>query len=327
MKHLSELQILAQDLYNGVPTKFNGVDGTSAIRNMLNEACGGDFNYKNFREYKYRVFSLIEELVDVTLGTIITDQYEPLAEVKTVALGDRPYFKVNDNSLFRVARIASGTNDLRRQKITNRQFTVDTDDFGVKIYTETELLQAGRIDFPEWIQRIGMSFAHDLGIRIHEAIKASYSLLNATYGVTGSLDEDALLDMVSHVEAKTGKKAVIYATRKMARKLTGALDKSDAMKDTANAVGYIDTIAGVPIFLLPQAHKVGTDEFEIDDNTILIVPDGEKIVRVLIEGEAVVLETSDEGARNDRQVEYMLTKKMGVGVISTSVYGIYKVTA
>src|SRR5690606_30703709 len=130
----------------------------------------------------YKVFSILEEVLDVTLGVVITNQFDNLAEVKNVALGDKPSFRVEDPSLFRIARIAGGTNDLRRQKILNRRFDVDTDYFGAQIYAELEQFQAGLVDWAGMINRLSLSFAHDLGTQIYKAIANSYSALNSTYG-------------------------------------------------------------------------------------------------------------------------------------------------
>lgn len=323
---MTDLQRLALDVYQGKAVKFNEVSGEQAIRNMLVEAVGGDFNYKNFRENKYRVFSIVEEALDVTLGVVITNQFDHLADIRNVANGEQISFRVEDNSLFRVARIAGGNNDLRRQKLLNKRFTVDTDYFGVKIYAELEMFVAGRVDFAGMIDRVALSFANDLGVRIYEAIAKSYSALNSTYGVTGSLTDDALFDMVQHVEAKSGQKAVIYGTKKALRKVSKTLDLSDGMKDAMNRVGYIDTVSGTDLYLLPQAHKIGTDEFMVDDNMLLVVPQNEKIVKIVIEGESLMVETSDAGDRNDQQMEYQLQKKLGLGVMQSAVYGIYNIT-
>jgi hypothetical protein len=322
---MTDLQRLALDVYQGKNVMFNEVSGEDAIRNMIVEAVGGEFNYKNFRENKYRVFSIIEEALDVTLGVVITNQFDNLAEVRNVATGEQLSFRVEDNSLFRVARIAGGTNDLRRQKLLNKRFTVDTDYFGVKIYAELEMFVAGLVDFAGMVNRVALSFANDMGTRIYEAIAQSYSALNATYGVTGTLSDDALFDMVQHVEAKSGKKAVIFGTKKALRKVSSTLNLSDGMKDTMNKVGYIDTVAGTDLFLLPQAHKVGTDEFMVDDNMLLVIPQNEKIVKIVTEGEALMVETADAGARNDQQMEYMLQKKFGLAVMQSAIYGIYKI--
>lgn len=323
---MTDLQRLALDVYNGKSVMFNEVNGEEAIRNAINIAVGGEFNYKNFRENKYKVFSIIEEVLDVTLGVVITNQFDNLAEVKNVAVGERPSFRVDDNSLFRIARIAGGNNDLRRQKITNRRFEIETDYFGAKIYAELEQFVAGMVDWTGMVNRLTLSFANDLGVRIYEAISKSYSALNATYGVTGTYNEDVLFDIVQHVEAKSGgRKAVVMGTKKALRKVAKDLVMSDAMKDKMNSVGYIGTVGGTDLVLLPQAHKVGTDEFFVDDNMLLVVPQNEKIVKVVVEGETQMIEVADAGARNDQQMEYLVQKKMGVGAMQSAIYGIYKI--
>jgi len=323
---MTDLQRLALDAYTNKNVKFNEVTGEDAIRNMISEAVGGEFNYKTFRSNKYDVFSIIEEVLDVTLGVVITNQFDALADVKNVGVGEKPSFRVEDPSLFRIARIAGGTNDMRRQKILNSRFEVDTDYFGAKIYAELEMFIAGRVDWASMVDRLSLSFANDLGKRIYEAVANSYSALNAVYGVTGTYEEDKLFDIVQHVEAKAGgRKAVIMGTKKALRKVSKELLMSDSMKEDMNRVGFIGNIGGTDLVLLPQAHKVGTDEFFVDDNMLLVVPAQEKLVKVVIEGEATMIEVADAGARNDQQMEYLIQKKLGVGVMQSAIYGMYKI--
>lgn len=323
---MTDLQRLALDAYNNKNVKFNEVTGEDAIRNMISEAVGGEFNYKTFRNNKYDVFSIIEEVLDVTLGVVITNQFDALADVKNVGVGEKPSFRVEDPSLFRIARIAGGNNDMRRQKILNSRFEVDTDYFGAKIYAELEMFIAGRVDWASMVDRLSLSFANDLGKRIYEAVANSYSALNAVYGVTGTYEEDKLFDIIQHVEAKAGgRKAVVMGTKKALRKVSKELLMSDSMKEDMNRVGFIGNVGGTDLVLLPQAHKVGTDEFFVDDNMLLVVPAQEKLVKVVIEGEATMIEVADAGARNDQQMEYLIQKKLGVGVMQSAIYGMYKI--
>lgn len=324
---MTDLQRLALDVYNKRNVMFNEVSGEDAIRKAINEAVGGEFNYRNFRANKYNVFTIIEEVLDVNLGVVITNQFDNLADVKNVGLGEKPSFRVDDASLFRIARIAGGTNDLRRQKILNRRFEVETDYFGAKIYAELEQFQAGLIDWTGMVNRLTLSFANDLGTRIYEAIAKSYSALNSTYGVTGTYSEDVLFDMIEHVESKSGgRKAVVMGTKKALRKVSKDLVMSDSMKDKMNQVGYIGTVGGTDLVLLPQAHRIGTDEFFVDDSMLLVVPQNEKIVKIVVEGESQMIEVADAGARTDQQMEYQIQKKLGVGVMQSAIYGMYKMS-
>lgn len=312
------------DLLRGKAIMFNEVSGEEAVRNLITEAVGGEFTYRNFEANKHAVFSIVETIFDANIGTILTNQFDNLAEVRNVGAGEQAMFTVEDGSLFRVARIGAGTNDLRRQKLINRRFTVDTDWEGVKIYTELEQFVAGKVDFAKWVDRVSVSFANSMAHNIYKAIANSYTTLNSTYGIEGTYNEDALLDLIAHVEAKSGKKAVVYGTRKALRKVSKEINLSNGMRDTLNAVGFIDELAGTPLYLLPQVHKQGTDEFAIDDNMLLVIPQNEKIVKIVIEGDALMIETAGAGERVDQQMEYMLQKKTGVGVVQSAIYAIYK---
>lgn len=322
---MTDFQRLALDVYRNKNIKFNEVSGQDAIRNAITETMGGEFSYRNFRANKYDVFTIIEEALDVTLGVVITNQFDNLADVRDVALGEKPSFRVDDPSLFRVARIAGGTNDMRRQEILNRRFEVDTDWVGAKIYAELEMFLAGLVDWATMVDRLSLSFANDLGVQIYEAFANSYSQLNQTYGITGAYNEDKLFELVEHIEAKSGTVAKVYGTRKALRKISKEADKSDGMKETINKVGYVTTVGGVDLMLLPQAHKIGSEDFLVDDNTLLVIPQNEKIVKVVVEGNANMIEVADAGDRNDQQMEYLIQKKLGVSVMQSAIYGMYKI--
>ncbi len=322
---MTDFQRLALDVYRNKNINFNDVSGQDAIRNAITKTMGGEFSYQNFRKNKYDVFTIIEEALDVTLGVVITNQFDNLADVRNVALGEKPSFRVDDPSLFRIARIAGGTNDMRRQEILNRRFEVDTDWVGAKIYAELEMFLAGLVDWATMVDRLSLSFANDLGVQIYEAFANSYSQLNQTKGITGAYNEDKLFELVEHIEAESGTVAKVYGTRKALRKISKEADKSDGMKDTVNSVGYITTVGGIDLMLLPQAHKVGTEDFLVDDNTLLIIPQNEKIVKVVVEGNANMIEIADAGDRNDQQMEYLIQKKLGVSVMQSAIYGMYKI--
>ncbi|HFK1434972.1 TPA: hypothetical protein ACGXNJ_005126 [Bacillus cereus] len=322
---MTDLQRLALDVYQGKNVTFNNATGEDALRNIILDAVGGEFNFYNYQENKYKLFRVITEAVDVVTGIIVTNQFDSLAEVRNIATGDKLVFTVEDKSLFRISRVAGGNNDFRRQKLLNGNFTVDTDWFGTKIYSELEMFIAGLVDWTAMVDRIAQSYVNDMGTRIYEGIAKSYNTLNATFGVTGSYDEEKLFDMIQHVETKSQKKAVIMGTKKALRKVSKALDLSDGMKEKMNQVGYITTVSGTDLILLPQAYKVGTEEFAVDDNMLLVVPQGEKLIKIVVEGESIMLETAEAGARNDQQMEHQLMKKFGLGVVRSAVYGMYKI--
>ena len=328
-----ELVQLSKDLYFNRELQFNNVSGDTAMRRLINEKLGQEPDAKTIDRYaweknKLEVFQLLSIAVDAVLPVAVKNQYDTLADVRTVGLGDKPVFSVEDESLFRVGLIASGTTDIRRQEVFGGSFTVDTDWYGAKTFTELERFLAGDVNWTKLINKIADSFTHKMGTQIVEGFLKSYESIKANRKHTGSYSEDKLVELAQHVSTQAGGKNVaVYGSAGALRKVSKAADQSDGMKDSINKVGYLSTVAGLDLIQLPNAYKaIGKEEFVLDDNTLLILPQGEKIVSIVMEGDAYMREDG-EASRNDLQKEFLTEKKYGLQVAKLSVYGMYKINA
>ena len=323
---MNEIVKMAIDCYNGVvPTQFSKDEVNDALRKNLLDLCGGEFNYKSFRRNKTQVFEIIEEALDVLTGTYIEEQFANFAEVRNLAWGDTNIFTVTDQNLFKVATIADGTNNLRRQRIDKGSLTIVPVMEGVKIYEEFERFLAGRIDWVEMVNRVAKSYAVNLATRVYSAIFASYSNLSATYATTGSFSLSTFETMVDHVQGATGSEVAVYGTRaSLAKVVPGYI--SNNMIDDKNGIGFFAKIDGINLYEIKQAHIPGTDNFAINDGFLLILPTGgQKIAKVVIEGDALI-EDVPGGSNADDSMEYIFRKKAGVGILAPSKYGFYKLT-
>ena len=318
---LTNLGQISLDLYNGSVEKYSMTEAETMIKNAIKEACGGDWNYYAFEGNKYKVFQVMAEVLPAVTGTILTKEFEGFVDIHNVALGDKPEFLVEDTSLFRVATISSGNVDIRRQKISGKSVRIDTAQYGVKIYAELDMLMAGRINFASWVNRIALSFANQLGTSIYNGIYNSFDTLGATYKESTTYSESALKNIIANVELATGKEAVIYGTKPALGMVTSAKE-SDSMKDKLNEVGFYGTFNGTTMKRLPQAQKADRTK-AVDDKFLLIVPESEKIGKLLIEGDATILD-SNPMDRNDLQKEYYFGSKFGVGVLQADIYGIFR---
>lgn len=325
----NELKQLAVDMYHNRALTYNDVSANDAFRKMLNEAAGQEegkpFNYTEWQKHKYDVFQIISTAIDAVLPTIITDQFNSFADIRTVAAGDKPHFTIQDTDLFKVSMIAAGTQDLRRQEMFGDSFTVDTDWYGIAVYAEFEKLLTGQIDWKSYVDRVAASLSAHMGQKIYDAFASAYDSLRAVRKVEGAFDEDKLLQVAQHVQAASGGKGVeVYGTAAGLRVATKDANMSGAMKDEFNNGGYLGTLAGLDLIALPQAYKNGTEEFAVDDNTLVILPKGEKIVTGVLEGQAITKDSDGEN-RNDMQREFKTMKKMGISVAKLAVYGMYKI--
>lgn len=133
--------------------------------------------------------------------------------------------------------------------------------------------------------------------------------------------------MVERVEAKSGKKAVIYGTKSALAKLRtvdGAFQSyiSDDDKRDIRNMGYIGNYYGTAVVEIPQSVN-RKDDFMIDNKMLYVIPDGTKIVKLLFEGDVDVVEVSDPAVRKDMQFEYMFMRRIQIGVCRASIYGVY----
>ena len=324
MIKITDLQKLAIDTYEGTVTKYSKDEAENAIRNAIREACGGEWNHYAFLDNKGKIYQIITEVLSVGLGALLEGKFDDFTEVNDVELGDKVSFEVQNKDLFRVATISDGNTDIRRQKLYKGKLEVATEKIGIKIYEDFDRFLAGRIDWTEMVNRVQLSYANEISMRIYNAIYGSYDDLLAPYQVSGTFDEGKLLTAVAHVEASTGQKAVIFGTKTALAKITSA-NMSDGMKDKLNVIGHYGMFRGTDLLELPQAHKVGTNDFAVADDFLLVVPNGEKIVKIILEGDTYIWDT-EAGDRNDEQIEFFFGRKVGVGVLKADQYAMYKLS-
>ena len=328
-KNISAFAKLANDTYTGEIVKFQHedgramtiADGQASINEAILNAVGGTWSYRAFQSNKNAVFALIEEAMEVIVPKNL-EQMLSFAEIKNTNFGDALQFTITDNKNFKVATVCAGNGDLRRQTILNRKLVLTPEKMGVKFYVELENLLAGRVDWNVFVNRLLKSMADEVMVRVHQAITSGYNQLGAKYKVTGTFEEEKLIDLISRVKAKTNSEVKIYGTLKALGKIS-SIDKASetASKDLYNK-GYIGKFYGTDCEEFVQVID-SEDEFVLADDLLLVVPvDGESIVKVGIEGTPVIVEAKD-GARTDLSEEYTMLQGIGVAAIVSDNFGAY----
>ena len=325
--NIKEVRAMAYDLYKGRTSNFSAEEANEAIKNIILEAggCKDEWNMYRFQENKYRVFEIMKEILTPIVAENVIDRYASWVEIRDIALGDTIEFEVMNQDLFKIGYVADGTSELRRQNLVHGRLAMTHFQLGAKIYCEFDEFRRGRIDFAEWIVRLGNSFEAEIGNLIVKAVEKSYEDLNAKFKAEGSLADDVLMNLVQKVEAKTRKQAVIYGTKSALAKLR----KSEAYlaeidKEAISRKGHIETYYGTRIVELPQSLN-RADEFMIADDMLYVIPDGTKIVKLLFEGAVDIIEVADPATRMDMQFEYMFMRRLQLGVCKADVYAIYKI--
>ena len=321
---------LSRDVYKGSVKKYSRAEGEAALKKYLLEAVGGEWNQKNFRKHRLDVYEVLENVLVLPLEGQYQDILNGVVDVETVGLGDKINWSVPSRKKFKVAKIAAGQQDIRRQRIEqDKKVEVATDWLAIKVYEEFENFISGRIDFVELINRVKYSFERHISKTITKTIVDSYSeLTSGKFYVEGAVNKTDLRSLITRVEAKTGMPCGIYGSATALASVSDAVvsNASDKMKDEYGKVGFFGNFEKTPMIELVQSLD-DEDEFEIPEDMLFVLPIGLKTIKVVFEGDPIVDDTSNGSvlARTDMQVEMLFAKKVGVGIVVSNYHGIYKI--
>lgn len=323
MSEIKDIVKVAVDAYRGRVETYSTGQSQELLRQALIDANGGStvLDYKKIRDGKCDgLFTLLEEILTRTVveGLQGDEYFNTLVDFRNVAEGDKNIFAVEDSNLFVVDESADGTQGIRRQRLGGvSETSIPTSLKTVRIYEELNRVLSGRVDFNYFINKVAESFR----IKLLNDIYTLWSGATAEQlgGVTyypeaGSYDEDALLDLISHVEAAAGgKTATIVGTKKAIRNLVPSIVSNGAKDDLYN-MGYFGKFYGTPVVVTPQRHKVGSTEFVMDDDVITIIAGDDKPIKVVYEGNPIVL-MGDPMTNADFTQEYLYGEKYGMGIV------------
>lgn len=322
---------LAKEIYKNrfSHEKFSANDANEVLRNRFIELNGGStkLDFKALRRNGAEMFEIMEEILENTVleGLPEDNFFSRFVEFKNLALGDQNSFYVPDKTTLVVSEIADGTISLRRQRMdVGENTSISTSWKGIKIYEHLSRLLSGRVDFNEMLNALEKAFKLKINDDIYTAFTGAFTSLPSGFTVNGSFSEDSLIDVVEHVEASTGKRAIIAGTMKALRKVTTAT-VADSAKEDVYRIGHYGSFNGTEMLRIKQVHTVGTYTFKLSENDIYITTSDEKPIKFITEGEARIL-SGDAMANADLTQEYFFANRYGTGIIITDLFGKYSIS-
>ena len=314
---------IAVDGYFGSVEKYSVRESQETVRKALIEANGGStkLDIRRIRDGKCgEMFALIEEILRQTEFEELKadDFFNALVDYRNLAEGDQNEFIVEDINLFVIDEVANGTQGIRRQRLSgSKTVTIPTTMKMVRFYEELQRVLAGRVDFNKLIETLNKSFSK----KVLEDIYTLWSNATAAdlggvayFPTAGSYDEDDLLETIAHVEAAAnGQKATIFGTAKAVRNLAPSI-QSDSSKEDLYNMGYYGKFFGTPVIVTPQRHQVGSTNFVLDDDLITVIAGDDKPIKVVYEGNPIVL-MGDPMTNKDFTQEYLYGAKYGTGIV------------
>lgn len=321
--------ILATDLALNKVKEFSTEESNEVLRKAFCDLLGME-NYDSkisrraFRRHETAIFEILEEVLDNTLDIDLINQFDDWVEYRNLARGDKQSFYLPDDNLFKVAIISDGNQNLLRQRLrAGQSFTVRTNNYGVKIYEELDRFLSGNIDWNAMVQNVARSFAVQVRDDVMQAIIDNFPEVGAEYKLTNvgaTPSEREVLTLAQRVRARTRQEVAIYGTV-LALHAVKPEVTSDAQDGERNANGYYSEIAGISMYELEQSLVNGTNEFAVPDDFLLILPQTrDRMVKVVNEGESFISEGEPE--RNaSMDLEYIMSNRMGIAIVPSSVYG------
>ncbi len=323
MAEMKDIVKVAIDGYRGHVEKYSVGQSQELLYKALVEANNGStkLDYKAIRDGKCTgLFALIEEILSRTVVEGLTGDefFNALVDFRNVAEGDQNIFVVEDSNLFVVDDTANGTQGIRRQRLSGQsEVSIPTTMKMVRIYEELNRVLAGRVDFNTFINKVAESFRQKMLNDIYTLWSGATAndLGGVAYFPTaGAYDEDALLDIISHVEAAAGgKPATIIGTKKACRMLAASI-QADSAKEELHNMGYYGKFYGTPVVVTPNRHKVGSTDFVFEDDVLTIVAGDDKPIKFVYEGDPIVL-MGDPMQNADFTQEYLYGEKYGLGIV------------
>ena len=282
------------------------------------------------RENEAKVFNIIEELVDRTLMDNEFAKrafYNQFVEVKNLALGDKNEFYVEGANELEVSEFSGNHFDLKRRRIDKGQsFSVEMRNFGIKIYEELERILSGRTDLARLVVLVTEAVDKHMAQLAESTFMKAVNNLPAEFKYTGSYDEEEILKVAAHVRAaNSGVRPRLIGTEQALSKLVGAMPvdmMSSNMKDQINGNGILNVWRGYELVELSPAHKIGTFNFTFKPDTLYFLVGDTKLVKVCIEGESLIKETSDYTNNADMSSEYAIIYKVGTCVAYSGLIGV-----
>lgn len=323
MPEMNDIVKLAVDAYHGNVEQYSVGQSQEVLWQALVEANGGStvLDYRKIRDGKCPgLFTLLETVLSRTVveGLQGDEFFNALVDFRNVAEGDQNLFLVEDSNLFVVADAADGTQGIRRQRLSGvSEVSIPTVMKFVKIFDELNRVLAKRVDFNMMINKVSESYRQ----KLLNDIQTLWNGASATdfggtvyFPAAGTYDEDALLDVIAHVEAAAGgKTATIFGSKKAVRNLAPSVQGAESKSDLYN-LGYYGRFYGSPVVVTPQRHKIGSTEFTLPDDVLTIVAGEDKPIKCVYEGSPIILmgNPMDNG---DLTQEYLYGEKYGLGIV------------
>lgn len=316
-------------LFNENASKYTD----QAVRDAFFEILGEEkLTWKGWRRHKIECFEIMENVLDVNIPLSWVDSpfYKQFVETRSTADGDTNEFVVEDASVLFTSKLAGNYWSIDRQKVQgNRSFSVQVETIGIRVYDELERFLKGTITLAKMVANLQKAFQDEIDSRIYTSFNGIGTYLPAKFQETGSYDKDTLADLIQRVQVASRRNVILAGTRSALAHIVDGINAnimSEKQKEEIATTGMLldYTGLGVHAMQIPQSFARFSYDFKVDNNSIFVLPDGVKPVKLFFEGDTRTKENNEKD-NDDMTIDATVMMKTGVGIICPTLVGKYTI--
>ncbi|MCX4379451.1 MAG: hypothetical protein OSJ61_25360, partial [Lachnospiraceae bacterium] len=267
---------------------------------------------------------------NIPLSWVDSPFYKQFVETKSTADGDTNEFVVEDASVLFTSKLAGNYWSIDRQKVQgNRSFSVQVETIGIRVYDELERFLKGTITLAKMVSNLQKAFQDEIDSRIYTSFNGIGTYLPAKFQETGSYDKDTLADLIQRVQVASRRNVILAGTRSALAHIVDGINAnimSEKQKEEIATTGMLldYTGLGVHAMQIPQSFARFSYDFKVDNNSIFVLPDGVKPVKLFFEGDTRTKENNEKD-NDDMTIDATVMMKTGVGIICPTLVGKYTI--
>ena len=199
----------------------------------------------------------------------------------------------------------------------------------LRIYDELERFLKGTVTLAEMIAKLQKGFQNEIDARIYASFNGVGTYLPAKFQESGAYDRQTMTELIQRVQTASQKNVVLAGTRSALAHIVEGVDAtrmSESQKEELATKGALLDLTGLGVTAIeiPQTFIRGTYDFKVDNNSIFVLPDGEKFIKLYFEGDTRAKETNEKDNR-DQTVDATVQTKVGTSIIDSNLIGKYTI--
>lgn len=332
-KKMQEIKDLALRAGRGQATdNFSLEDVNESLAEIFRGMAG---SIHRFNKNKYDIYEIITSTADDITPNKVIQALGVFAEVRVLKQGQKQRFtrKLGRRraKMFLTQAALSGVYETFR--LDKENFEVSVNAVGGAVSIDFERMLDGEENMAELMEIIIEAQIDSVFLEVQKALRAAYdNMIDANKVTSSSFDAKSMVGITNVVGsygtaiifappefvAAMGPDAIVPGTTSF----QGVYAQDDI--DAIHLNGRIRIFRGTPIVEIPQSYvDENNQKTWIDPQIAYILPAGkEKVVKVVLEGETQMWDSTNR----DQSMEINMYKKIGVGILSSNYWGIYKNT-